>query len=65
MGLMSNDSQTKGLKVPIWVYLVVALAIALVAFGIGQVLPGLGVPFVALASTLWVAYAVSSARKLN
>jgi hypothetical protein len=50
---------------PIWVYLVVAIAIAFVAFGIGQVVPGLGVPFVILASTLWAAYSVSRARKLK
>ena len=50
---------------PIWVYFVVALAIALSAFGIGQVVPGLGVPFVILASTLWAAYSVSRARKLK
>jgi hypothetical protein len=50
---------------PIWGYFVVAFAIALIAFGIGQVVPGLGVPFVALASTMWVAYSVSRARKLN
>ena len=50
---------------PIWVYFVVALAIASVAFGIGQFVPGLGVPFVILASTLWVAYSVSRARKLK
>ncbi len=50
---------------PIWVYLVVAIAIALIGFGIGQVMPGLGVPFVALASTSWTAYSVYRARKLN
>ncbi|WP_242138659.1 hypothetical protein [Sphingomonas sp. TREG-RG-20F-R18-01] len=44
---------------PTWMYVAVAFSIALVAFGIGQIVPGLGVAFVALASTLWTAYAVS------
>lgn len=43
---------------PIWVYFAVALVIALIAFGIGQLVPGLGVAFVALSSTMWTAYAV-------
>ena len=43
---------------PVWVYLVVALAIAGVAFILGQLVPGLGVPFVVLATAMWVAYAV-------
>jgi hypothetical protein len=42
----------------IWVYAVVAVVIALSAFVVGQLLPGLGVPFAALASTIWVAYSV-------
>lgn len=50
---------------PVWVYLAVAFAIALIAFGIGQVVPGLGVPFVALASTAWVAYSASRYRRTN
>jgi len=44
---------------PVWVYLAIAFAIALVAFAIGQIFPGFGVPFVALASTAWVAYSAS------
>ena len=48
---------------PVWVYFVVALAIALLAFGIGQLVPGLGVPFVALASTGWVAWSASRGRR--
>ena len=40
---------------PIWFYFVVAAVIALIAFAIGQIVPGLGVAFVALASTMWVA----------
>lgn len=44
---------------PLWVYFVVAFAIALIAFGIGQIAPGYGVPFVALAATLWAAYSAS------
>ena len=50
---------------PIWVYFAVALAIALIAFAIGQMVPGLGVPFMALASTMWTAYSVSRARRLR
>ena len=44
---------------PIWIYFSIAFAIALVAFGIGQIMPGPGMPFVALASTMWTAYSVS------
>jgi hypothetical protein len=44
---------------PVWVYLAVACAIALIAFAIGQIFPELGVAFVALASTTWVAYSAS------
>jgi hypothetical protein len=44
---------------PVWVYLAVACAIALIAYLIGQIFPGLGVAFVALTSTAWVAYSVS------
>lgn len=40
---------------PSWLYLAVAFAIALLAFGIGQILPGVGIVFVALASTMWAA----------
>lgn len=43
---------------PTWVYFAVAFAIALVAIGIGQIMPGLGMPFMALASTMWTAYSV-------
>jgi hypothetical protein len=45
---------------PVWVYLAVAFAIALLAFAIGQIFQGFGVAFVALTSTAWVAY---SARR--
>jgi hypothetical protein len=48
---------------PIWVYFAVAVAIALVAFGIGQLAPGMGAVFVALASTMWTAFAVYRGRK--
>jgi len=44
---------------PVWVYLAVACTIALIAFAIGQTLPGLGVAFAALTSTAWVAYSAS------
>lgn len=50
---------------PMWAYLVVAFAIALMAFGIGQLVPGLGMVFAALASTLWAAYSVARQRKLK
>ena len=46
----------------VWLYLVVAAAIAVLAFAIGQILPGAGVPFAAFASTLWTAYSVSRQR---
>jgi hypothetical protein len=48
---------------PIWVYFAVAIAIAIIAFGVGQLVPGFGVAFVALASTMWTAYAVFRGRK--
>lgn len=51
--------------IPAWAYLVVALAIAMIAFGIGQVVPGLGVPFVALISTAWTGYSIQRRRKLG
>ena len=50
---------------PTWIYFVVAFAIALIAFGIAQIAPGLGMPFVALATTLWVAYSVARQRRLH
>jgi len=50
---------------PMWVYVVVAFAIAVMAFGIGQPVPGLGMVFTALASSLWVAYSVARQRRLN
>ncbi|MFC3713400.1 hypothetical protein ACFOMD_12510 [Sphingoaurantiacus capsulatus] len=50
---------------PMRIYLAVAAAIALVAFAIGQVWPGLGVGFVALASGLWTAYSASRHRRLS
>ncbi|MBY0519593.1 MAG: hypothetical protein K2P79_04110 [Sphingomonas sp.] len=49
---------------PVWVYAVVAFAIALMAFAIGQFVPGLGVAFVALASTIWTAYSAARVRRL-
>lgn len=50
---------------PIGVYVVAALAIALIAFGIGQIIPGAGVVFVALASTMWTAYSATRQRRLS
>ena len=48
---------------PIRVYLMVAAAIAGAAFAIGQLYPGMGVPFAALTTTLWAAYAVVRQRR--
>lgn len=47
---------------PMWTYLAVAAVIAVLAFAIGQIGPGLGVTFVALASTMWTAHAVHRGR---
>ena len=46
-----------------WVYFAAAAVIAIVAFLLGQLVPGLGVVFVGLATTLWVAFSVSRQRK--
>jgi hypothetical protein len=48
---------------PLWIYVAMAAAIAAVAFLIGQAFPGLGVPFVAAATTLWTGYAVYRQRR--
>lgn len=48
-----------------WIYVAAAAAIALIAFGIGQLVPGLGVAFAALASTMWTAYAVRRQQRLR
>ncbi len=48
---------------PMWIYIAMAAAIAAVAFLIGQVFPGLGVPFVVAASTAWTGYAVYRQRR--
>lgn len=50
---------------PMWVYFGMAALIAATAFAIGQLAPGMGVPFVVLATTLWAAFAVSRQRKLD
>jgi hypothetical protein len=50
---------------PIWVYVAMAAAIAGAAFLIGQVVPGLGVGFVALTTSLWTGYAVHRQRRLS
>lgn len=44
-------------------YLAFALAIALIAFGIAQVAPGMGALFVVLASTIWTAFSVARQRR--
>jgi hypothetical protein len=48
---------------PIWVYIVAALRIALVAFVIEQVGSGIGMAFVALTSTMWTAYSICQVRR--
>lgn len=53
------------LMFPIWVYVVVAAVLALIAFGIGQVVPGLGIAFVGLSTTMWTAYVVDRGRRAN
>jgi hypothetical protein len=53
------------LMFPIWVYIVVALGIALVAFVIEQVAPGIGMAFVVLTSTMWTAYSISRTRRIR
>jgi hypothetical protein len=50
---------------PLSIYVAVALAIALIAFGFAQIVPGLGAPFVALASMLWVAYSANRRRQMT
>lgn len=51
--------------IPIWLYAAATLTIAAAAFGIGQIYPGMGAAFVALASTLWSAYVASHHRALR
>ena len=48
---------------PIWTYLAVAAAVAAIAFVMGQFAPGMGGPFVALATSLWVAFSVARERQ--
>ncbi|WP_375427580.1 hypothetical protein [uncultured Sphingomonas sp.] len=50
---------------PIWAYLLVAAAIALVAFGTGQIAPGAGMIFVMVVSTNWAAYSVRRGKRLG
>jgi len=49
---------------PIWVYLVVAVAIASIAFVIAQFAPGGGIFFVLAATTAWTAIAVRRQREM-
>ena len=44
---------------PILIYLAVALAIALLAFGLAQVHPGAGMPLVIVATSVWTASVAS------
>jgi len=47
------------------VYVIVAIAIAAMAFGIGQLVPGAGVAFAALASLCWTACSARGARRFD
>jgi len=44
-------------------YGLVAVLIALTAFGLGQLVPGLGMPFAIAASIGWTAYTASRQRR--
>jgi hypothetical protein len=48
-----------------WTYVAMAALIAIAGFGAGQAFPGLGVPFVILASTIWTAYSVNAQRRFR
>lgn len=48
---------------PMWVYVAVAALIAAVAFGVGQVAPGMGVVVVAGATGLWTAWNAQRAAR--
>ncbi|MGF7148676.1 hypothetical protein FHS96_002304 [Sphingomonas zeicaulis] len=50
---------------PMWVYIAVAALIAAVSFVIGQFVPGFGVSFVVLASTLWTVWSVRRHQRLS
>ncbi|WP_375401796.1 hypothetical protein [uncultured Sphingomonas sp.] len=50
---------------PTCVYVLVAAAIALIAFGIAQVVPGAGIWFVVLTSTAWVAFNIRRGQRLR
>jgi hypothetical protein len=50
---------------PVWVYLVWAAVIAGLAFVLGQVVPGAGVPFALVAGLMSVAVAVRRKRRLG
>jgi hypothetical protein len=48
-----------------WIYFVAAFAIAGLAFALGRIMPGAGVPFVILATSGWTAYAATRQRRLG
>lgn len=48
---------------PLKAYLAVAALIAASAFALGQLLPGAGTPFAALATTAWTAFAARRGRR--
>lgn len=50
---------------PIWLYVVVAFAMAACAFALGHIVPGLGMIFVAFGSTLWVAWSVRASVRAS
>ena len=50
---------------PTWAFVVAAATIALVAFGIGQLVQGLGIWFAILASLAWTAWSANHQRRFN
>jgi hypothetical protein len=46
-----------------WIYVVVAAAIALAAFGVGQIVPGLGIWVAIVASMVWTAWSANRASQ--
>jgi hypothetical protein len=48
---------------PLWVHIVVAFAIAAVAFGVAHIMPGAGMMTVMLGTTLWTVWSVGRARR--
>jgi hypothetical protein len=47
---------------PLWLLITVAAAIAVLAFGAGQIVRGLGMIVAAAGGTIWTAYVVARTR---